>query len=135
MCSVLQRVKDTEEQIKCEHLCWIWKRISDAVKTISVNKFCFEIEKSVVCYVPREIWRETVKQYSLGVWCLPPLSTIFQLYCVGQFYWWRKPEYPEKTTNLSQVTDKTLSHTVSSTPRHERDSNHNFHGDRHWLHR
>jgi hypothetical protein len=21
-------------------------------------------------------------------------------------YWWRKPEYPEKTTNLSQVTDK-----------------------------
>ena len=24
----------------------------------------------------------------------------------GQFYWWRKPEYPEKTTDLSQVTDK-----------------------------
>jgi len=23
-----------------------------------------------------------------------------------QFYWWRKPEYLEKTTNLSQVTDK-----------------------------
>jgi len=22
------------------------------------------------------------------------------------FYWWRKPEYPEKTTDLSQVTDK-----------------------------
>ena len=22
------------------------------------------------------------------------------------FIWWRKPEYPEKTTNLSQVTDK-----------------------------
>jgi hypothetical protein len=23
----------------------------------------------------------------------------------SRFYWWRKPEYPEKTTDLSQVTD------------------------------
>ena len=38
-------------------------------------------------------------------WCL----TIFQLYCGGQFYWWRKPEDTEKTNDLSLTN---LSHNV-----------------------
>ena len=63
-------------------------------------------------------------------WCLTPLWTIFQLYCGCQFYWWRKPEYPEKTTNQPQVTDKLSHNVVHLTLIKIR--TYNISSDRHW---
>ena len=45
-------------------------------------------------------------------WCLTPLLTIFPLYHGDQFYWWRKPEDPEKNHRPVASHRQTSSHNV-----------------------
>jgi hypothetical protein len=66
-----------------------------------------------------------------GIWYLLPLSTIFQLYRGGQFYWWRKPEYQEKITELQQGTGRLSHNAVSRKARISGIRTRNVSGDRH----
>ena len=56
-----------------------------------------------------ENMEERKKNYRTLIVCLMVLNATFNNISViscGQFYWWKKTEDPEKTTDLSQVTDK-----------------------------
>ena len=80
---------------------------------------------------------QIVNDMGLVLWCLMPLSTIFQLY---QFYWWRKPEHRGKKHQPAPSHWQIWSHNVvSSTHRHERDyaliQTRNISSDMHWLHK
>ena len=73
------------------------------------------------------------------VWLMVFIATfnnVFSYIAGVSFVWWRKPEYPEKTTDLSQVTEK-LYHIMLSRVHLAiiEVRNYNFSGDRHLLHR
>ena len=64
----------------------------------SVTRIKYKINKFCIRNVMLRI------QLGLGLWYLTHFQQYFSY--IRQFYWWRKPEYPAKTIDLPQVTDK-----------------------------
>jgi len=91
----------------------IWSR-SPLYQLLMLFPFVEKVFGSILAWDVANLWNGKGKGYCVT----RHFQTIFQLYRDDQFYWWRKPEYPEKTTDLSCTRQwQTLLHNVvSSTP-------------------
>ena len=118
---------DRQYMMKYNQVLWIWCAFKGQIQLffrhLPVPWQLYLTVFSARCDIPQEefVW-----------WCLIPLSTIFQLYRGGQFYWWWKPEDPENPTDRSQIRQTWSHNVVHLAPIEIR--NNNIRGDRHRLH-
>jgi hypothetical protein len=101
--------------------CYIMARIKTYISNLVHTTHCWNDLRQVrsnpkywridFCFLVEKWWclqeNQTPKnRFDLGLWCLTPLFSTFQLWRGSHFYSLRKPEYSKITTYLSQVTDK-----------------------------
>jgi hypothetical protein len=118
----------------CMNMC---NSHDDTCMNMCINTCCYTVSQfervifqhHLVQWWSLKVFRRYVENQCLtGLgwkWCLMPLSTIFQLYHGGQFYWWRNPELLNKITERSQVTDHLYFIMIGIRT-------HNICGDIHW---
>jgi len=75
-------------------------------KDYTRNKFKLRFFVSTFTLLFPLVWSLQLIWQKLVLWWFTPFLTIFQLYRGSQFYWLRKLEYMEKSTDLPQVPDK-----------------------------
>ena len=103
---------------------------------------CTDLVSSPICkcrpgWLPRYCQGNYLHAWFMDYGACRDFQQYFISYRRGRFHWWKKPKYPEKITDLSQLTDKRYDIILYGVPPHPLMDGvraHMSRGENHWLH-